>query len=731
MTGILMATLGVLVWRRRPAAGATEFVLFAVAVADWSLASALEYALADLPGKIVAAKIEYIGIVSVPPLWLACMLAYTGVSRGRSRARLALGIVPLLTLALTFTNEWHGLIWRKVDLVLDRGITMWTAEYGPWFWVHSAYSYLVVAAATLVVIGLLQRSANVYRGQAALLLVGIAIPCAANATYISGHSPLPYVDLTPFGFALGGLAVGTSLFRFGLFDIVPVARAKLLESLDEAVIVVDSRRRVVELNPAAAHLLGRSTRRLLGHPAADIQREQPALWSSVGEVSEADLQLGRDNGSPQRYYEVRRSALVGAPGETLGWVIVVRDITDRKLVEEQRLQRERDQVAQAAAAVAQQRSEFMVRATERLSQSLDLATIAASLAELIVPTLADWCAVDVVEDHRLQRLALAGEADDVSVDLVASAPLEPERLRAVLETRLEHRPVAPQDARCHIVPLVAHGHLLGGITLLKSGRAGAQGIDVGMADELAGRAALAIDNAQLYGEAQRAIRFRDEFLSIAAHELRTPMTALSGYVQLLSRHPNLTADSAKLQSALGQIRKASDRLARSIAELLDMTRLERGKFVLERQEVNLTTLIRDEVQMAQAGTQRHTLVLDAPSQVSAVVDPLRIEQLITNLLQNAIRYSPDGGEIEVGLCELEPGLAQLSVRDHGIGVGLEQRDHIFERFYQVSSHPTAGGLGLGLYLCRNIVEQHGGTIRLEAPSDGGSRFVVVLPRDAS
>ena len=732
MAGMLMATLGVLVWRRRPAAGATEFVLFTVAVADWCLASALEYALADLPGKIVAAKIEYIGIVSVPALWLACMLAYTGLPTRRSRALLAaLGVIPFLTVALTFTNELHGLIWRDVDLVQDRGVTMWTAEYGPWFWVHSAYSYLLVGAATLVVVGLLQRSANVYRGQAALLLIGIAIPWVANAVYITRQSPWPYVDLTPFGFALGGLAIGTSLYRFGLFDIVPAARAKLLESLDDGVIVVDSRRRVIEINPAAAQLLGGSTRRLLGHPPADLQREQPALWSTVGEVSEADLQLGRNNGSPQRYYEIRRSSLVGAPGEMLGWIIVVRDITDRKLVEEQRLQRERDRVAHAAAAVAQQRSEFMVEASECLSQSLDLPTIAAALAGLIVPSLADWCAVDVIDEHRVQRLAEAGEFDHVSSAFKFSAPMDPKELRAVLEGRMEQRQMASQDASCHIVPLVAHGQLLGGITLLRSERSGAHGIDVRMADELAGRAALAIDNARLYAQAQRAIHFRDEFLSIAAHELRTPITALSGFVQLLSRQSNLTAEPAKLQLALGEIRKASDRLARSIAELLDTTRLETGKFVLDRHETNLTALIRDEVQMAQVGTQRHTLVLDAPAQVNAMVDPLRIQQLITNLLQNAIRYSPDGGNIEVRLRELESGFVQLSVRDHGIGVGPEQREHIFERFYQVSSRPTAGGLGLGLYLCRNIVEHHGGTIHLEAPQDGGSRFVVLLPRDVS
>jgi PAS domain S-box-containing protein len=750
LAGVLAAALGLSVWQRRPMPGATEFALLALAVADWCIANAVEFARTDLAGKIFWTKVEYIGVVSTPPLWLLCMLACTGHQRWARSRVIGLGVVPLITLMLAFTNEWHGLIWRHVDLTTEGGISMWTATYGPWFWVHTAYSYVLLSAATLSILGLARRSSQVFRGQGSLLLVGMVLPWFANAVYLAGLSPLPHLDLTPFGFALGGFAVGGSLARFHLFDVVPFAREALVQSLPDAVFVLNMREEMVDLNPAAERLLGQSARSVLGRSAAEALRGQMALFAGSDEISEWELESPSIGGSARRHFDVRRSALVDRRRRPIGWLIVARDVTDRKQMEQERLERVRVQTAQIAANAARERSDYLAEATRRLSQSLDLRATATALAELAVPRLADWCAVDVLEGGHVQRLAVSPghQARGASSELTDSMPRVPDWLRSALELGTIQVPVEVGAQQVvegagdplqverllrvgvgggHVLPLVAHDRVLGALTLLL-GHDGSAGFDGSLEVELASRAALAMDNARLFAEAHRAIHARDEFLSIAAHELKTPLTALSGYIQLLIRDVEVGAPPSALQRGLNAINQQSGRLVRLTAQLLDVARLETGKFVLDLREVDLSEVVRSVVQAAQAGTNRHTLVLDAPSPILAWVDGLRMEQVISNLLQNAVKFSPGGGHIDVEVSSADLDSVRVAVRDHGIGIEPVQRERIFERFYQAAGGGSRGGLGLGLYVSRQIVEQHSGRIAVEAPPDGGTRFIITLPR---
>jgi signal transduction histidine kinase len=239
---------------------------------------------------------------------------------------------------------------------------------------------------------------------------------------------------------------------------------------------------------------------------------------------------------------------------------------------------------------------------------------------------------------------------------------------------------------------------------------------------------VSIENARLHAQAQQATRLRDEFLSVAAHELKTPMTSLRGYAQLLGQGLNQgkPLDSQLLAKGLRVIDTQAEKLSQLTAQLLDVSRIEAGKLQLEPREVNLTELIRGLVSAAQAGTQRHALELDLPERCWAVVDPLRIEQVVTNLLSNAIKYSPDGGTIDVSLSRGNDGV-HLVVRDHGIGIPPERRARLFDRFYQAHGEGHFGGLGLGLFISRQIVELHGGTLEADFPPDGGTRFCVNLP----
>jgi signal transduction histidine kinase len=175
----------------------------------------------------------------------------------------------------------------------------------------------------------------------------------------------------------------------------------------------------------------------------------------------------------------------------------------------------------------------------------------------------------------------------------------------------------------------------------------------------------------------------------------------------------------------------SDKLARLVGQLLDISRLQSGKLAVERRRSNLAELIREVVHAAENPLIEHKLLAQLPHELWATIDPLRIEQVVTNLVDNAIKYSPEGGDIEISLdCDERSDMARVTIRDHGIGVPAEHRSHIFDRFYQAHAGgplTNMAGMGLGLYISRQIVELHDGTIGAEFPDDGGTRFVVLLP----
>jgi len=255
--------------------------------------------------------------------------------------------------------------------------------------------------------------------------------------------------------------------------------------------------------------------------------------------------------------------------------------------------------------------------------------------------------------------------------------------------------------------------------------------DLALAEDLARRAALALDNARLYGEAQRAIKARDEFLSVAAHELKTPLTTMLGYAQMLLRYlrPPTDGDLEEqiVQRALLAIEQQSERLTRLVSRLLDIARIEGGRLRVEPTRTDLVPLVKGVAERIQSGTSSRRIVVTVPDSLVGMVDGLRFEQVLTNLLDNAVKFSPTGADIEVELSETSVGMARLTVTDHGPGIRAEDRDRIFDRFYQAHTGHYAAGMGLGLYISRQIVEQHGGSINAEEPAEGGTRFVVVLP----
>jgi PAS domain S-box-containing protein len=318
---ILSLALAVYAWRRRrrvPTAAA--FTVFNLGVAFWTGVYVIELCSAE-PAALFWANMAYFGILVVPASWFVFALRFSGLGRWVTTRLLALlWIGPLATLLLVWTNPWHQWFRRSVHVTP-------TWEPGPAFWIHIAYSYALVLAGTVLVARRVTAGPRLWRGQSAVLLVAAFAPWAANAIYLAGLSPFGNLDLSPFGFGLTSLAVTWGVFRERLLDLVPVARDAVLEGMSDGVIVLDSSGRVVDVNPAAERLLGRSLTAAVGQP---LETVLAGVADAVGEGGE--MVLGEPPG--ERWIEHRRSALPEAPGGASGSVVVLRDTTKTKRAEE-------------------------------------------------------------------------------------------------------------------------------------------------------------------------------------------------------------------------------------------------------------------------------------------------------------------------------------------------------------------------------------------------------------
>ena len=501
------------------------------------------------------------------------------------------------------------------------------------------------------------------------------------------------------------------------------------------------------------HLTVSLVRDAEGHPQLQI-----AMIENVTERKQAEETVKQLNADLEGRVR-ERTAQLSALNETLA-----DEIARRSAVEAERVQLlARAQAAQADAEAAQQRLAFLAEASGALASSLDYKTTLASVARVVVPRLADWCAVDVVDNaeaiHRLGVAHVDLSKTEAVRALEGHAPHQPDALSGiapVLETGrseyLERTPnnVLPTEAgppnlqalyeqlqpRSRItVPLITRERIIGAITLVRaeSGRSYTRD-DLALAEDLARRAAFAIQSAGLYQEAQEALATRDEFLSVAAHELKTPITSLRGFAQLTLRALDQPEelDRERLQKALGVVDTQSHRLVVLVTQLLDVSRIQSGRLALNYREVDLRQLVSDVVATAQTRSEQHDIRVHVPAAMAVRADPLRVEQVLVNLLDNAIKFSPAGGAIDVEVTSAEPEAVRLAVRDYGIGIAPEHRGHIFERFYQAGATVQHSvGMGLGLFISRQIIELHGGRITAEFPEDGGTRFVVILPSHSS
>jgi PAS domain S-box-containing protein len=531
----------------------------------------------------------------------------------------------------------------------------------------------------------------------------------------------------------------------------------LIAGMSDGIMLVDREGKSVFINPAGERLLGQSQvgipitkhsemYRLRDENGKEVDpHELPAAQAlATGKsVEDVTMLVERDDG--ETAISVTAAPLKEGT-KTTGVIVTFRDITERqRLEEEMQLQAERAQTLADAGAF--------------FSSTIDPNWVNQAIAERVAEVLGDWAAVILKTEGNDLRVAAIYHRDMASIGLAWSyiyrQPLivgegiigqvvstgYPALMANVgspsaQEDHISYHAPTVQLASLLILPLRTRREMLGALIIAANDPDRRMTDDkLPLAEVLAERAALAIDNAKLYTEQVEArqkvedlSRLKDEFLSIASHELRTPVTSIKGYTQLaktLIRENDLTTSEEYLDIALDQI----DRMSRLILELLDVSRIETGRLEIRHEPIDWSAFVRDLVHRHHTAVSDRRFHLNVPNATMMIIgDRDRLEQVVGNLLENAVKYSPEGSEIFVDVKE-HGGQLVTSVCDKGIGIPPDELGQVFERFHrgrQVSS-TNYGGLGLGLYIARQIVERHGGTIWVESKEGSGTTFFFTLP----
>lgn len=452
-----------------------------------------------------------------------------------------------------------------------------------------------------------------------------------------------------------------------------------------------------------------------------------------------EYRIRRHDGAYRRFL-VRGVPVMEADGTIREWVGFCADITERTQAEE--------------------RQRFLDEIGVLLASSLDYEVTLGRVVRLCIPALADWCTLDLADESgTVRRLAFA-HRDPAAEEALAEmgrryppAAAAPSPVHDVLSTgrALVYPTLGPEQVRrlvrdeehlrlvglvglsgAMVLPLQARGRVFGTLSLTVSGGRRYTPDDQKLAEEVAYRAALALDNASLYREAQDAIRLREQFASIASHELKTPLTGAHGYADLLERQFARPApDRERVGRYLGRLREGLNRLSALVDDLLDIARLQEGRLAPRPTLCDLAEVARaalDRFIDAPERSPAHELVLDAGPLVG-YWDPAQLDRALTNLVSNALKYSPHGGEVRIALRATPSDDAILTVRDRGIGIPPEVQPTLFQPFVRgTAALSDVGGTGLGLYIVSQVVRLHGGTIDLTSAPGDGTTITVRLPR---
>ncbi len=692
-TGLVVSVL-----KYRPTLGTCSFAVLMSSVGMWSFLSIFDVLSQDPQTKLFSGNLKYLFIVAVPVAWFIFALYYSNrLQRLRPRFMGLLCLIPIITLLMIATNRYHHLMFESYDLRNGNGLLLVSRRFGVWFWFHTAYSYILMFLGFLFLVKSLIDAPRIYRSQVISLLIAALTPWACNMLFLFSNQPLPHLDLTPFAFSLSGAAIMWGIMRYRLLDVVPIARDIVIQNMDDGIMVIDKEQRILDLNPAAAILLGREPSALIGRNAA----EAVAWWphDCATDLRQQPLLpplIEMDGAHERRLVQVSTTA-VGAE-KLLGHIIVLRDVTTIKKSQD---------------ALRQSEERF-----KSLSENAPVIILALNDAGIITYVNPAW------------KIILGHERGEVLGRPFTDFVVENEdRPYAEVFNRL-------MNGKEHVAERIV-------LFLHKDGSKRTFDFTAAVNSDEEARITGIIGLAKDITEEERlqAQLFQSQKMEAigtlaggVAHDFNNLLMGMQANISLLRLEYN-PADP--LQEKLKRIEDQIQNGASLTRQLLGYAR--KGKYVVS--VIDIHHLIEDTLNMIQR-TNKHIVVQRVFCAQPAFMEADRgqMELVLLNLFVNAIDAMPEGGELNVatrvaphaeleGWPDISPGRCiEITVADTGTGMDQSTMARIFEPFF--TTKEIGRGTGLGLASVYGVVKNHNGHIQASSAVGVGTTFKLLFPASA-
>jgi PAS domain S-box-containing protein len=669
-------------------------VIMLLACAELTSAHVLQGISSDIVTKVFWYKMIYLGFTITPTAFLFLALGYSGLGYVlTSRTRLLLSVFPALTAGLVFTNEIHGWIWNPANTVsIVNSLRFLTvADAGIWYWVFVAYSYFVIGLGCFFLARLLIRSRGIYGWQASAVIIAAILAVLGSALDIFGVSPLPRFSTTALGLAVGSILVAYILSALRRRDLLSVSRDAILNSVSDSVIVVDGDGRIVDMNPAAERLVGGPASQAIAKPLEQFLPGTISIWTgNTNKNGEVTL----DHGNTPRVFDLRVSTIQGWQSHVEGQVVVLRDITERKRIEE------------------------VLRESEEKYRTI-LENIEDGYYEVDLDGNFTFFNDSMCRMLGYPKEELMGMNDQQYTDKENAKKLF-QTFNKVYRTG---QPLKGYD--WEIIRKDRTRRCVESSVSLKrdsSGKPiGFRGIVRDVTERKQAEEALKEKTEEL----ARSNRELEQFAYVASHDLQEPLRMVTNFVQLLAKRYQGKLDS----NADDFINFAVDgamRMWKLINDLLAYSRVGTRSHTFE--PINCETILQEALDNLKVTMEESGAVVTHDSLPTVMADSLQLGQLFQNLIGNAIKFRGDERpRIHISASRNGSGWT-FSVRDNGIGIAPEFTERIFIIFQRVHGRQQYPGTGIGLAVCKKIVERHGGRIWVESEPGKGATFYFTLPK---
>lgn len=713
--------LALFVWQKRINRVTNQaFIAIMLALGSWALLQAVELSLSSLEARLWLVTPRYLAVFVAVAAWFFFALAYAGHERWTTRRTISLlAIAPVVFLLLVLTNPLHQWMWRQVTLDDSLPYATLSFEFGPIFWLHMLYSYLLMLWGTLLILRSVIYSSDFYRRQSILLFIALLIPWLGNALYLLGLVPF---DMAPLGFVLTGLIVAWGFLNLRLLDIVPLARTAVFESFNDAILIIDEQDRLVDFNPAAGRLLPTSTPAVIGQPLAGLL---PDLAESLNQAAHTQTEISLNISGHPAAYDLHLSDIHDRRQRPIGRAVVLRDVTTRKLAEQS--EREQRILAEALRDVAVilnntlDLDELLWRILTEVSRVVPHDTANVMLLQGGLATVVGY------RGFSEQELAQAPQAWVVDKTPNLRRMVETQQPVIVTDTLTDEDWVHTKPTswiRSHMgAPILREGEVLGIINVDSAMPDHFRPEDAQQLQAFANQAAIALWNARLFAELTARNQELDAFSYTIAHDLKSPLSLIEGYAEMIGEYDLPVAGRAHLD----MIQVTIERMGRMIEQLLLLAQLRDASETavpLAPRPILYAALARFTPRIEGRGL----LVWIEPDLLPVMGHASWLEEVFANLISNAIKYiGGDNPEPVIRIrSQLLNGMVRYEIIDNGLGVDPEYQGKIFDLFARFHREEAAG-TGMGLAIVQRIIQKLGGQVGVESTPGQGSTFWFTLP----